>query len=181
MELNHQRKPLRGALPLLLAATCSTHDGLLTVDHRVKASFLLNLLRFIDWPHDICPPDGRLNVLVCGAYSLDGFFALQQELAGTRTIAVQRIKDVTPERVEKGHVLFVSADKPLVAVPIARGLLTVGESHGFTARGGIINLGLVGGRPRFDLNEEMAQACGFTIDPKLRKLRLPDWYASRFP
>lgn len=178
MKLHEQGAPLRKALPLLLAATCSTDAERFPINHRVKASYLLNLLRFIDWPHDVCGPTEQLNLRICGAYSLDGFYALHDERIGERTIAVERIKDTAAARIEKCHLLVVSGDKPLLSVPIARGLLTVGEADGFTARGGIINLLLIGGRVRFEINEELAQACGFAIDPKLSKLKMPAWYAA---
>ncbi|HEY8554242.1 MAG TPA: YfiR family protein [Burkholderiales bacterium] len=176
---NHFGRHLRTALPLLLAATCSTDDELFPLDHRVKASYLLNLLRFIDWPHDVSPPHGRLNLCICGAYSLDGYYALHGERVRGRTLAVARIKDITPARIEKCHILVVSGDMPLVSVPVARGLMTVGESEGFTARGGLINLFLIAGRMRFELNHELAQACGFTIDPKLLRLRTAVWCAAQ--
>lgn len=179
MELNHQGSTLRRALPLLLAATCSTDAEVFPLDHKVKASYLYNLLRFIDWPKDACDPEGTLNVSIYGAYSLDAFYALHDERIGGRTIAVQRIRDISAERLHKCHLLVISGDKPVPSVPITRGLLTVGETEGFTALGGILNLLLIGGRIRFEINEEIAQACGFAIDPKLSKLKIPAWYSAQ--
>lgn len=178
MKLNEQGATLRKALPLLLAATCSTDAERFPINHRVKASYVLNLLRFIDWPHDVCNPTGQLNLCICGAYSLDGFYALHGERVGERTISVERIRDTAATRIEKCHLLVISGDKPILSVPIARGLLTVGESDGFTARGGIMNLLLIGGRVRFEINEALAQACGFAVDAKLSKLKMPAWYAA---
>ena len=180
MKLNHHRKPLHRALPLLLAATCSTETDRFPLDHKVKASYLFNLLRFIEWPSDSCGPNDRLNLWICGAYSLDGFYALHGEHIGGREISVERIKDLTSPRLGKCQILVVSGDKPVLSVPIARGLLTVGETDGFIASGGILNLLLIGGRVRFEINEEIARACGFAIDPKLSKLKIPGWYSAHF-
>lgn len=171
MELNGHRSTLRRALPLLLAATCSTDAEEFSLDYRVKASYLLNLLRFIEWPHDLRDPDGQINLCISGADSLDAFYALHGERVGHRMISVERVADITVSRINDCHILVVSGDKPVLSVPIVRGLLTVGESEGFTARGGMINLLLVGGRVRFELNEETVKACGFNVDPRVLKLR----------
>ena len=174
MKLN-PHAPLRRALPMLVAATCSTEVEPESLDHSVKASYLYNLLRFIQWPEDGSPKD-PLRLCVCGGPTLDAFYALHGERAHGRAIFVRRIRDVTSAWIEKCHILMVSADKPLVSVPVTRGLLTVGEAEGFTARGGLINLMLVNGRVRLELNEDLAELCGFTFDPRLSKLRMPGWY-----
>jgi uncharacterized protein DUF4154 len=179
MQLNETGRPLRSALPLLLAATCSTDAETFPLDHRVKASYLFNLLRFIEWPYDGGYPDGRFNFCIYGTDSLDAFYALDGERIRDRTICVARISDLAASRPSKCHLLFISADKPLASVPIARGLLTVGESEGFTARGGIVNLLLINGRIRFELNEELAQACDFSVDARLAKLGMPSRFAAQ--
>ena len=176
MKLNEQAKPLRRALPLLLAATCSTEvEDTLLDHHHVKASYLFNLLRFIEWPADAGSENARLELCICGAYSLEAFYALQGGRVGERAISVQRIKekDLTTGRVPSCHILVIGGDVPVLSVPIARGMLTVGETDGFTASGGIINLILIGGRIRFQLNDEVAQACGLVVSPRLSSLRLP--------
>lgn len=178
MQINDQRKTLRNALPLLLAATCSTDAEEYSLDHRVKASYLSNLLRFIDWPHDVSDPHGPLNLYICGADSLDAFYGLHGERVGERVISVERIRDLDAPRIDNCHILVISGDKAVPSVPVCRGLLTVSETEGFTARGGIINLLLVGGRVRFEMNEETAKACGFVVDPRLLKLGVrPSYFA----
>lgn len=177
MEINDQRRTLRSALPLLLAATCSTDAEELSLDHRVKASYLYNLLRFIDWPHDICSSDGLLNLSIYGADSLDAFYGLHGERVGNRLISVERIRDLDAPRINNSHILVISGDRAVPSIPIVRGLLTVSETDGFIARGGILNLLLIGGRVRFEINEETANVCGFAIDPRLSKLRPPAYLA----
>lgn len=179
MQLNESGKTLRSALPLLLAATCSTEAEEFALDYRVKASYLFNLLRFIEWPHDVHDPDGRLNLCISGADRLDGFYALHGERVGRRTISVERAGGVSDSRLRNCHIWVVSGDEPIPSVPIVRGLLTVGETEGFTARGGMINLLLVGGRVRFELNEDTAKACGFEVDPRLSKLKLRPSYLAQ--
>lgn len=182
MKLNEHGSTLRSALPLLLAATCSTEAEEISLDHRVKASYLLNLLRFVEWPDDVCDPHGRLiNLCICGSDGLDAYYALHGERVGDRTISVERIGDIAASGTSDCHILVISGDTPVLSVPISRGLLTVGEADGFTARGGIMNLLLIGGRVRFDINEEIAKACGFAVDPKLARLKIPAWYSARMP
>jgi len=175
MKLNESAKPFRRALPLLLAATCSTDTEDTPLDHhQVKASYLLNLLRFIEWPKDVCGPDGRLHLSICGAYSLDAYYALNGAFIGNRRIAVKRIKDkdLAAVTTDKCHIFVIGDDVPVLSVPMAPGLLTVGETEGFTACGGIINLVLFRGRVGFQFNEEIAKACGFVVSPRLLSLQM---------
>jgi hypothetical protein len=51
-------------------------------------------------------------------------------------------------------------------------MLTVGETEGFIAGGGIINLLMIDWRIRFQINEGMAQSCSLAIDPRLLNLRM---------
>lgn len=179
MEFNHYGSTLRRALPLLLAATCSTDAEEIPIEHKVKASYLFNLLRFFQWPGDVCPPEGTLNLFIYGAGTLDAYYAWHGERVGNRKISVKRIKDLRAESNGECHLLVISGDQPVLSVPIARGLLTVGEGEGFNGRGGVVNLLLINGRIRFELNEEVAQACGFVVDRKLSKLKVPEWYTAR--
>jgi hypothetical protein len=174
MKYNAQGNALRKAWPLLLSATCSTDLDDIPLDyHQVKASYLLNLLRFIQWPDDVCSPDGRLHMSICGAATLDAFYALQGIGIGGRRISVRRIKHKDLfHPLEQCQILVISSDVPVMTVPIARGLLTVGETEGFTASGGIVNLLAFEGRVRFQLNEAVAQACGLVIHSKLLNLQM---------
>src|SRR6185295_18966831 len=109
MELSEQRESFRQTLPLLFAATCSTDLENAPLDHhQVKASYLFNLLRFIEWPADTRYADDRLLVSVCGAHSLGAFLALHGARVGKRLIFAQRIKEkdlVT--RTKKSHILVI--------------------------------------------------------------------------
>jgi hypothetical protein len=175
MELMQQGKALKRALPLLLAPTFSTDLEDTSFNcHQIKASFLFNLLRFIEWPTDVFARDNRLNLTICGSYSLDAFRALHGARVGDRTISVQRIKqkELVAGTINKCHVLFISGDVPVLSIPIARGMLTVGETEGFTACGGIINLLMIDWRMRFQINQEMALACSLVMDPRLSNISM---------
>jgi hypothetical protein len=175
MELTEQGKPFRMALPSLLAATCSMDIDDTPLDHhQVKASYLFNLLRFIEWPSDVCRPDGSLNFGICGSFSLPGFYGLHGARVGNRAISVQRVRqeDVMKARTQNWHVLVISADATSRSAPLARGLLTVGETDWFTSYCGGMSLLMIGGRVRFQINEEVTQACGLTLNPRLLSLRM---------
>src|SRR5688572_12717889 len=94
MEMHRveQGIPLKNALPLLFVATYSTDLEDPLNFHQIKASFLFNMLRFIEWPLDVCAADGRLNLAICGSPSLDVFRTLQGMQVHNRTIYVHRIK-----------------------------------------------------------------------------------------
>ena len=73
------------------------------------------------------------------------------------------------------HIVFVgepSRARQSSVVKAARGsrALTVGESDGFAAEGGMINFFLEGKKVRFEINRPAAEAAGLKISSRLLRL-----------
>jgi hypothetical protein len=58
----------------------------------------------------------------------------------------------------------------LIAVSREAGVLTVGESPEFAARGGIINFTIEGDKVRFEINQAAGEQAGLRISAQLLKL-----------
>ncbi|MBI3896670.1 MAG: YfiR family protein [Gammaproteobacteria bacterium] len=158
---------------LLYLGAASAADA--PLEYQVKASYLYNFMRFIDWPDDAFAADGAFNLCVS---DLSRFGAALDALAGEQidghTIHVRSVDSPAAVRATHCHLLFVSAAKEIVWMPLApeRGLLTVGESREFTQHGGIINLLEVQGRIRFQINHPVAERAGLVISSRLLNLAM---------
>ncbi len=160
-------------LVLLLAA--GQMGGAQGIDeYRVKAAFLYNFAKFIEWPGDafksaadpitICvlgnPFGDRLENTVNG-----------KEIGGRR-LMVREISDVA--EAAGCHILFVSADKKRLAELLGRvkasPILTVGEAGHFAAAGGVIGFKLEGGKVRIEINTFAADRARLRISSKLLSL-----------
>ena len=79
------------------------------------------------------------------------------------------------EQAKICQVLFVAASERKRAAAIlpdlkASSVLTVGESEGFAAEGGVINFKVEGGRARFEINTNAAERARLRISSKLLSL-----------
>jgi hypothetical protein len=144
-------------------------------EYQVKAAFLLNFARFVEWPASVLPAGTPIVFAVLGE---DPFGAeLEQTLSGQsvagRPLSIKRSRRL--EELPRAHVLFVSASEDeklarildqLAETPV----LVVGETPDFALRGGIIGLRLEGGRVRFDVNIEAADRSGLRLSSQLLHL-----------
>lgn len=145
-------------------------------EYAVKAAFLLNFSRFVEWPEGAFPAaDAPLRICVLGD---DPFGAvLDRTVAGEvvsgRTVTIARSAE--PVELRDCQVVFVSrSERPrldavfdeLSGAPI----LTVGEVEGFAGRGGSINFFLESHRVRFEVNPGAASRAGLRISSELLRL-----------
>jgi hypothetical protein len=145
-------------------------------EYKVKAAFLFNFVRFVDWPAPAF--DHPAAPIVLGIVGQDPFGDGIDRLVDGKTVngrplMVRRIRGAAD--VAGCHVLFVSgtdrvgATKVLTAVHRAP-VLTIGEAEGFADAGGIINFTREGRYVRFEINVNAASRAGLTLSSKLLRL-----------
>ena len=145
-------------------------------EYQVKAAFLFNFAKFVDWPVDTYPsPQSAFAICVLGD---DPFGALlDNTLAGkslgTHPVVPRRIKEFNELR--HCQIVFVSSSERqnyTQIVETARGsrVLLVGETEGFAASGGAVEFTLESNHVRFAINPEAAQRAGLTLSSKLLML-----------
>ncbi|MFV1972985.1 MAG: YfiR family protein [Thiohalobacterales bacterium] len=163
------------ALAALMTCTpaFSMADDQQVTEYRIKAAFLYNFTRFVNWPADIAQPD-RFTICILGA---DPFGEAIDSLAGKaingKQMDILRLpgshvpgecRVVYISNSESGHLDSILA--PLGARPV----LTVSDSPAFAEQGGIIRLKLVDMKVRFDINIDAARRAGLNISSKLLSL-----------
>ena len=178
--LSRARRLLLLLLLLLYAAAAPLHAQ--RDEQQVKAAYVLNFLRFTDWPTP--PPPGE--PLVLAVVGDREFVATLREIAregeklGQRGVSVRRIeRDATPERLARAmreaHAVYVQADAgdaaaAVLAATAGKPLLTIGDAPGFAAAGGMLGLVPAGPRIVFDANPHAIQASGLKVSAKVMKL-----------
>jgi hypothetical protein len=144
-----------------------------TREYDLKAVFLFNFIRFVQWPPGVLPVAGEPFVIgVLGddpfGTSLDEVTA--NELIEGHEIVVQRYRDI--REITTCHVLFISQSETPRLDSIFRALrgksiLTVGESERFEGRDGIIRFLVVQNKVRLKINVAAAREAKLTISSKL--------------
>ena len=148
-------------------------------EYQVKAAFLFNFAKFVEWPpRKFTEPDSPLIIGIIGANPFGGLLdeQVQDQRINDRTVIVRHIESI--EELRKCHIIFVCRSETSRLEPIlgeVRGdnVLTVGESDNFLGRGGMINFVMVDGAVRFQINNGAARHAGLKISSKLQPLALP--------
>lgn len=140
---------------------------------QVKAVFLYNFVRFVDWPPRAFPTaEAPLIIGVLGDDPFGGSLddAVRGETVEQRPLVIRRFRRL--EDVDVCHVLFISrSEAPRLGAIIAglkgRSILTVSDADEFTRFGGMIRFVTVNNKVRLRINVEAARAAELTISSKL--------------
>lgn len=140
-------------------------------EYQVKAVFLLNFTKFVEWPSASLPsPESPIDICVMGddpfGNELDQIVA--GEVVNGRKVTALRVKNGPPPKA--CEVLFISRpDKDTLKIlpGLGPGVLTVGEGESFVRHGGMIAFVIVNRRVRFDINRTAAENAGLKISSKL--------------
>ena len=158
----------------LLSLSALTLSAEVSKEHQVKAAFLYNFTKFVEWPA------GRFadetSPIVIGVLGRNPFESelekiVQDRTVNGRAILVKLIR--TAEEVPAVHLLFVPAGEEAL-LPAAAwrtvAVVTVGESERFAALGGAIVFLNEGDKLRFEINIAAAEHSAVKISAQLQKL-----------
>jgi hypothetical protein len=144
-------------------------------EYAVKAAFLYNFAKFVEWPADAFT--GPASPIVLFVYGVDPFGdalkSLKGKTANGRPIVVRYAANLG--ELERCHLLFVSASSMALLPKILQAtkswsVLTVGDVDGFARDGGTINLVNEEQRIGIEINMEAAQRSRLIISSKLLAL-----------
>jgi len=154
------------------AAASHVRAQALPLEYQVKAAYLFNFLKFVEWP--AADSQGPLTVCVARPNPFGTALAdiVRGESISGRPIVVRVIgePDATCSTVFVPHGASVAA---YLAAAHDAPVLTVGEDPRFLEQGGIINLVIAGGNVRFEINQQAATQVGLTISSRLLRLSQP--------
>jgi uncharacterized protein DUF4154 len=147
-----------------------------SLEYRVKAAFLYNFAKFIEWPPPtFAAPDTPYSLCVLGQdpFGEDLDVAAGENTVQGRRIVVKRLSDM--KGITGCHILFVSNSekRKLAAILEALGdapVLTVGEDGEFTRMGGCLRFFLVENRVRFEINLPATERARLKVSAKLLAL-----------
>ena len=147
------------------------------LEHQVKAAFLYNFARFVEWPPD--KPAGE-GAFVIGVFAPDATSraleaTVQGKSVGGRTIQVRPVK--SQDEAAQCHMLFFGSETPERLRPMLKAvrgsaILTVGDSEAFAREGGIVHFVMQDHHVRFAVNTDAAERAGLKISSKLLQLAI---------
>jgi hypothetical protein len=160
-------------LVLMCAETVGGDAMPAPTEAHVKAVFLYNFTKYVDWPATVFPTSN--TPITIGVYGENPFGedlknAVAGKLVGGRTVAVRQIGGA--ENLAQCQILFIGrSEKTHISEILATvknlPVLTVGESDPFAENGGIVNFVKKDGRIRLEINLQSAQQANLRISSKL--------------
>jgi hypothetical protein len=167
---------LTGSALLIALSLFSTVQAQPLGESALKAAFLYNFSKFVEWPDQALPRESNpFTICLAGdprmAEATDQFIK-DKHVHGRPVVAraPSSVKDVT-----NCHLLFIAASARHFEEVVTNGaaalpILTVGESDQFLAQGGIIKLFVEDGRMRFEISPQAAERAQLKISSKLLTL-----------
>ena len=159
---------------LLLAGLIGSMQSATTdevaLEYRVKAAYLYNFVKFVEWPKEARP--GPLTICVASRNPFGTALSdtIRGELVNGRELLTRVILEPDPDC----HVLFIPNGSPSAYLRAARGtpILTVGETPDFLEQGGIIGFVTAGRNVRFAISTESAEHAKLRVSARLLQLAI---------
>ncbi len=143
-------------------------------EYQIKAAFLINFTRFIDWPADKLPrPDTPIEIGILGddPFGSDIDAMARNNTAGGHPLRIVRL--ATLEEIGLCHIVYISES---ASDRVSRGFLeglgeasvvTVSDIRDFAQAGGMIGFRMRDKKVRLDINNRAAERAGLKISSKL--------------
>jgi hypothetical protein len=143
-------------------------------EYQVKAAYLFNFAKFVEWPPQaLAAPSAPFVIGVLGenpfGHDLEGM--LQNKSINTHPVTVRYFKSLAD--LKACQILFISVSenkrwREIFDALGGAGVLTVTEnSDSFLASGGMLNLFSEQDKVRFEINDDAARRAGLRISSKL--------------
>ena len=158
-------------------------------EYQIKAAFLFNFIKFIDWPEEkMSENGGKITIGIVGKDPFENAFEpLKDKLLKGKKVEIIRFKSFSAmikekdngskelRNLKKCNLLFICSSEKKNLTKIVEtvkndNVLTVGDTKGFLESGGIINLVMEKNKVRFEINIKVAQEAGLKIRSKLLSL-----------
>jgi hypothetical protein len=174
--LNQRNVTWLALLALAVAAGHVYAAGPVADEYPVKAAFLLNFAKFVEWPSNAFKgPDDPIAICVLGQ---NPFGSALEDVVRNKTVVNRAfvVREISNgQEANKCHIVFVSAPERkrfrfLLEQLRGRSILTVGELDDLAGNGGIINFKLKDARVRIEIDTGAAERAGLHISSKLLSL-----------
>jgi hypothetical protein len=166
-----------GRLPKLLAIAFAAFVmaipasfGEVTTEAQLKAAYLVNFLKYVEWPGTRT----TVNLCLFGRDSLGPQLAAYEgRQIGGRELRIRKVS--SPEQIADCHELFIPDTEEARFAAVIRWvdkqpILTVSDAETFTREGGAIALIRGEGRLQFDVNAEVLARAGLHANPQMLRL-----------
>jgi len=163
---------LIAAVSFVACPPCLAQQDGESLEFKVKAAYILNIMKFIDWETKKLHADAPIKIALAGSDPInDVLEKLSNNKIGAHSLIIERIGVESIDSV-KCHLLFIGrSEKPKLAEILKNlkggSVLTVSDIPDFAKQGGIIGFVIVNERVKIEINMIEAKRAGLKIGAKL--------------
>jgi len=181
---------------VLLVAPCAAQgrdESAAQREYQIKAAFLYNFIKFVDWPKEKVAESNEPVVLgIVGKDPFGNAFApVKDKQDKGRKVLIKRFKPIEElkksgekdksllereiDSLRKCHLLFICSSEEksineIINLVKGHSVLTIGDMQGFLESGGIINFIMEEKKVRFEINMTAAKHAKLQIRSQLLRL-----------
>jgi hypothetical protein len=166
------RRSLRGILVLIASLCVMAAADQPDTEAELKAGFLYNFMKFVEWPADALPTGRPLHACVIGSPNVADALArgVTGRLANGRSVTVSTL--APEDALRSCHLLYVEGldegeARRIVAKAAGLPAFTVSDFERFAARGGVANFFVAKDRLRFAINPDAARRARLQISSRM--------------
>ena len=160
----------------ILAAPSGRAQEAVILEEQVKAAFLYNFVRFVEWPQSAFTSESApitIGVLGNDEFATRLATLLKEKKAHSRSFDVKKLGN--PSEATGCQMIFVAQSESKKATQVVEATkkqpaLLVGETDDFLDNGGIINFVRDNNQLRFDINPKAAEDRKLVISSHLLRL-----------
>lgn len=160
-------------------------------EYQLKAAFLYNFIKFVDWPANMADSNEITIGIISKEPLVSLFEPLKDKKVKNKTCKVQQFPsfeeiqklggqnkkaaDEQIESIKKCHLLFICSSETVYIKDILgqlkdTNILTVGEAENFLNEGGMINFVVEDKKVRFEINLDASDKAKLKISSQLLQL-----------
>jgi len=160
---------------MIVVTSCFAMMQSASTENRVKAGFIYNFAKFVDWPARAFRLNSRVFTICLAGDPFEGELdtLIKGELLDGRRLTVHRLAE--GEGARGCQILYVAPSeahrfKEIVGTAANDPILTVGESEDFIDEGGIVRFVKTDERIHFQINPDAAQHAALKVSSRLLRL-----------
>lgn len=162
---------------VLVSASCLHAQQSNPTEYEVKAAYLYNFGKFVEWPAKVTAASDFFSICVLGEDPFGASFdaTIASESINGKKVVVNRITKL--QDAVSCRILFISSSeesrlKEILATLDKTSVLTVSDISQFTRHGGMIRFVMEANRVRFEVNLTTAEHAGLTLSSQLLKVAI---------
>lgn len=145
-------------------------------EYLVKAAFIYNFIKFVQWPGDMAIAQRSIfNICIVGRNDFGGATSVFKE-GSTSTLQLRIVhKPSWKGKADDCHILYISDSEKrhlnqILSATSKAPVLTVSDIENFVSQGGVIGFTTDKNKVRLAINTKSAQAAGLEIDAQLLEI-----------